>query len=185
MFSFEIDSEIKLILPQPHLAEELLELVRENLEILQPWMPWATDDYSIEKSHEFIKTILSRYAENGSFDAIISYQNKLVGAIGFHNFDVVNKSAEIGYWLAKNSQGKGIVTKCASGLCDFLFDDLDLNRVQINCNVENSKSRAIPEKLGFTLEGVHRQCEFQNGKFADWTIYAMLKQDWLEIKKNK
>ena len=63
-------------------------------------------------------------------------------------------------------------------LIDYLFDTIELNRVQINCNVENKRSRAVPERLGFKLEGIHRQVEFLNGKFGDWAIYAILRSEW-------
>ena len=55
---------------------------------------------------------------------------------------------------------------------------MDLNRVQINCNVENERSRAVPERLGFKLEGIHRQVEYLNGRFGDWAVYGMLREEW-------
>ncbi len=84
----------------------------------------------------------------------------------------------MGYWLAKQAQGKGLMTKCCRTLVNYAFDDLKLNRVQINCNVENTKSRAVPERLNFKLEGIHRQVEFLNGEFRDWAVYATLKEEW-------
>ena len=98
--------------------------------------------------------------------------------MGFHNLESNNKSAHIGYWLAREAEGKGLMTRCCRVLIDYLFDELNLNRIQINCNVENTKSRAIPERLGFKLEGIHRQVEFFDNRFGDWAIYAMLKEDW-------
>jgi ribosomal-protein-serine acetyltransferase len=59
---------------------------------------------------------------------------------------------------------------------------MKLNRVQINCNVENVRSRAIPEKLGFKLEGMLRQMEFVNGRFGDWAVYGMLRDEWENSK---
>jgi ribosomal-protein-serine acetyltransferase len=178
MFSYQIDENLKLILPQMHNAEELFAVVRENLDELKTWMPWATDDYSIDSAREFIKRNLRNLAEDGSFAANIVLEEKIVGSVGFHNLDSENKSAHVGYWLAKAAQGKGLMTKCCRVLIDYLFDVINLNRVQINCNIENAKSRAIPERLGFKLEGVHRQVEFFDNRFGDWAIYAMLREDW-------
>ncbi len=181
MFSYQIDENLKLILSQPHHAEEITKVVRENLEQLKLWMPWATDDYSIDSAREFIKFNLAQFAENGSFGASIILEDRFVGGVGFHNLDLKNKSAHIGYWLAKEAQGKGIMTRCCRVLFDYLFDDLGLNRIQINCNIENTKSRAIPERLGFQLEGIHRQVEWLHDSFRDWAIYAMLKEDWKNL----
>ena len=185
MFSFRIDENLKLILLLPQDAEEVTSVVRENIEHLKPWLPWATDEYSIETAREFIKKNLKELAEKGSFGTGIVLDEKIVGAIGFHNLDFRNKSAHIGYWLAMEAQGKGIITRCCRVLIDYLFDTMKLNRVQINCNVENTKSRAIPERLGFQLEGIHRQVEFINNRFGDWAIYGMLAEDWRKMKGEK
>lgn len=162
-------------------AEELTRVVGENLEELKLWMPWATDDYSVESAREFIKLNLSGFADNGSFGASVFFEGNLVGGIGFHNLDLRNKSAHLGYWLAKEAQGKGIMTRCCRALIDYLLGDFGLNRIQINCNIENAKSRAIPERLGFQLEGIHRQVEFLGDDFRDWAVYAMLKEDWKNL----
>jgi len=182
MFSYQIDENLKLMLPQPRHAEELAAVVQTNLKLLKPWMPWATDDYSIDSAQDFIKRNLKTFAETGSFSASLILDGKFSGTVGFHNLDLTNKSTELGYWLAKEAQGKGIMMRCCRVLIDYLFDVLELNRIQINCNTENAKSRAIPERLNFKLEGIHRQVEFLNNRFGDWAIYAMLKKNWKEKK---
>ena len=183
MFSYKIDEELKLILPSEQNAEEIYIAVRENLEELKFWMPWVTDDYSIDTARDFIKTNLTEMAQNSTFAAAIALNEKIVGTIGFHHLDTINKSVQMGYWLDKQAQGKGLATKCCRILINYAFNELKLNRIQINCNVENKKSRAIPERLGFKLEGVHRQVEWLNNEFRDWAIYAMLAEEWRLIGK--
>lgn len=178
MFSYQIDSQLKLALPQLEQAEELTALVQHNLEHLKRWMPWATETYSVESGREWIQRTLNEFAEHGMFNAVILYNEKAAGTIGFHNLDTANRSAHIGYWISKDHEGKGIISRCCKVLIDYLFDVMMLNRVQINCSVENVRSRAIPERLGFKLEGIQRQAEFINGAFRDWAIYSMLKEEW-------
>ncbi|HEX9960697.1 MAG TPA: GNAT family protein [Pyrinomonadaceae bacterium] len=178
MFSYEIDENLKLVLPLRQHAEEITAVVLENLDQLKPWMPWATDVYAIDSALEFIEQNLKRLAEAGSFALSVVWKGKIAGSVGFHNLDNDNKSAHIGYWLAEEAQGKGLITRCCRVLIDYLFDELKLNRIQISCNVENVKSRAIPERLGFQLEGIHREVEFFDSRYGDWAIYAMLKEDW-------
>lgn len=178
MFSHKIDDNLQLCLPELHRAEEIASVVRANLNHLQPWMPWAVDDYSVDSAKEWIQRTLTEFAEDGRFNAIILVDEKVIGTIGFHNLNTAHGSAEIGYWLDKAHEGKGIITRCCRVLIDYLFEVRGLNRVQINCNVENVRSRAVPERLGFALEGIHRQVERVQGKFGDWAVYAMLRSEW-------
>ncbi len=181
MFSYRIDDELKLVLPTERNAEEIYRVVRENLEELKLWMPWVRDDYSIETARDFIKTNLIEFAENNTFAVAVALNEKIVGTLGFHHLNSANKSVQMGYWLDKSAQGKGIITKCCRVLINHAFEDLHLNRIQINCNIENTKSRAIPERLGFRLEGIHRQVEWLNNEFRDWAVYAMLAEEWKNL----
>lgn len=178
MFSYQIDENLKLVLPTERDAGEIYVVVRENLEELKLWMPWATDDYSIDSARDFVKTNLIEFAEDNTSAAAVALNEKIVGTIGLHHLNPVNKSAQIGYWLDRQAQGKGIITKCCRVLINYAFGDLNLNRIQINCNVENVKSRAVAERLGFQLEGIHRQVELLNNKLCNLAVYAMLAEDW-------
>jgi len=153
------------------------EVVRENLEHLQPWMPWAVDDYSVANAKEWIRQTYDGLAQDGQFSALIFFDDKFVGTIGFHDLDLQNKRAAVGYWIDRSYEGRGIITRCCGVLIDYLFDRMDLNRLQINCAAENTRSRAIPERLGFTLEGTFRQYEFREDRSGDWVVYGLLKSE--------
>lgn len=183
MFSHRIDEHIKLALPELHNTEAATKAVRENLEHLKPWMPWAADDYSDVHAREWIKRSLNEFARDGRFNALIWWDDEIIGSIGFHDLSTANGNAAIGYWIAKKHEGKGIVTRCCRVLIDYLFDTMKLNRVQINCNIENIRSRAIPERLGFTLEGTLRQVEMVNGRLCDWAVYGLLREEWHSQKR--
>lgn len=178
MFVWQIDENIGLALPQYHMAEEITALVRENLDRLHPWMNWAVEDYSIETANGYIERTLRSFADDGRFEACLLWGKTLIGTIGFHGLDNLNKSAYIGYWIAKEYEGKGIITKSCRVLIDHLFNDRELNRVVITCNVENVRSRAVPERLGFKFEGIRRKAEFLHDHFGDWAVYAVLRDEW-------
>lgn len=178
MFSCIIDEGLRLELPEMQQAEELAALVQKNLAHLQPWMPWAVDDYSVGHAKQWITMTRDMFAKDGTINALIRSDAVVVGTVGFHAYDPINRKAEIGYWIDKHYEGKGIITKCTRVLIDHLFDKMKLNRVQINCNVENVRSRAIPERLGFKIEGILREVEMLKGHFGDWAIYGMLRSEW-------
>jgi len=85
---------------------------------------------------------------------------------------------EIGYWLSESFQGKGLMTDAARAVVAYLFDELDLNRVEIHCAAGNVKSAAIPRRLGFTLEGTSREGQLLNGRYQDILRFSMLKREW-------
>ena len=70
------------------------------------------------------------------------------------------------------------MTRATKTLIDFAFNNLNLNRVQFSCAVDNKKSCAIPERLGFKKEGIARQAEWLYDHFVDWQQYSLLKDDW-------
>lgn len=94
--------------------------------------------------------------------------------VGFHRLDWDQLSTSIGYWIAERQQGTGTVTRAAAALVDHAFGVWKLNRLEIRAGVENDRSRAIPERLGFTQEGVLREPERVGGRFVDHAVYAIL-----------
>jgi ribosomal-protein-serine acetyltransferase len=74
------------------------------------------------------------------------------------------------------------MTKSCIAYINYAFNELKLNRVEIRCAVENSKSRAIPEGLGFKNEGTIREAEWLYDHFVDHIVYGMLARDWKGVK---
>lgn len=185
MFEFQVDENIKLRLPLPHHADELTVVVRENLLHLQQWMPWAVNDYSIQSARDYIKQNLQAMSDETGLAMSIVDGDKIIGQIGLHELNRHAKSTHTGYWIAKNAQGRGIVTRCCRVLIAYCFGELNLNRVQINCNTANAKSRQVAERLGFQLEGVHRQTELSgDGQRGDTAVYGLLKDEWNSAAQN-
>lgn len=178
MLPYQLDEHIRLEMPSPEHATEAALAVHRNLDRLSQWMPWAVENYSEEHARQWIARTREQFEKDGSFSAIILFDGRIIGSVGFHGLDVVNRHAAIGYWIDADFEGKGVVTRCCIALIDYLFDTLGLNRVQINCNIHNTRSRAIPERLGFRHEGVLRNVEFLNGSFRDWAVYSMLRSEW-------
>lgn len=181
MFTFKVDKEIELQLFQPHDAINLCQLVEENREHLRQWLPWIDNLASPLDYDAIIPLWLRQFAENNGFNTGIIYLGKLVGSIGLHQIDWHNRHTSIGYFLAKNAEGRGIMTRVVRALLHYAFNKLYLNRVEIRCGEYNMKSRAIPERLGFTIEGKMRDGEKLHGNYHDIILYSMLAQDWRRI----
>ncbi|WP_252393492.1 GNAT family protein [Hydrogenibacillus sp. N12] len=106
------------------------------------------------------------------------YRGTLVGVIGYHRIDWENKKTSLGYWLDPTVQGRGIMTRAARTMVDHAFFHLGLNRLEIRAATENTRSRRVAERLGFTLEGIIREAEWLGDRFVDHAVYGLLAREW-------
>ncbi len=178
MFIHSIDENTTLALVEMRDADELFALVDASRMYLREWLPWVDASVSVEDTKAFVHAAQQQYARGDGFQCCIRYKGKIVGIIGFHRVDRFHKNTEIGYWLAEEYQGRGIMTACCRSFVDFAFREYKPHRVEIRVAVENQKSRAIPERLGFTHEGTLHESEWVNDHFVDGAVYAMFERDW-------
>jgi ribosomal-protein-serine acetyltransferase len=101
----------------------------------------------------------------------------LIGSTGFNRLEWTAKVCEIGYWIDRDEEGKGTITKACRAMITYAFDELEMNRIEIRCSTENVRSAAVPERLGFKLEGTLRQAEVLNGHAHDFFIFGLLAED--------
>lgn len=178
MVSFKVDSEVRLREFTLEDARAVFDAVIANRDHLSPFMHWMTPGYSIDSAKAFIEQSIEKRAARKSLSLGIFRGEQFIGSIGFVYFDWVAGKAEIGYWISADEEGKGIVTASARLLIGFAFRELELNRIEIRCSSENRRSAAIPERLGFTREGLLRMAEFRNGRLHDFEIYGLLASEW-------
>jgi ribosomal-protein-serine acetyltransferase len=179
MVRLVVGDEIAIRLHEQSNVEELYALIERNRSYLKEWMPWA--DQGSEESSEFVKRALQDFATGEACEAGIWYQERLVGSIGLHARNSMFRKMEMGYWISEESQGKGIVTRSCLTMMGFAFDELKLNRVEIQVAVGNDRSSAIPERLGFTREGTLRKMGWHAGEHVDLVVYGMLAEEWKNL----
>lgn len=177
MFRHRVNDEVELRLLEQIHALDLFNLIDANRSHLREWLPWVDGTQSVVDTSVFIASALRQFAEGKGFQAAIYCQGQLCGVIGHHGIDWANRSTSLGYWLAGTHQGKGIMTACCSAVVAHAFAELHLHRVVIRCATENRRSRAIPERLGFKLEGISREAEWLYDHFVDHAVYAKLQGD--------
>lgn len=181
MFTLKVDHEIELQIIQHHHAEELFQAVYNSRDYLRVWLPWIDELNSPSNAHSFISTWIKQYIDGTGLYLGIRYKGNLIGCIDLHQIDWYNQLASIGYFLTRNAQGKGIMTRAVSALLQYSFIGIGLNRIEIRCGEKNIKSRAVPERLGFTYEGCIREGENLYGRYHHLLQYSMLAREW---KKN-
>ncbi|WP_078551957.1 GNAT family N-acetyltransferase [Bacillus alkalicellulosilyticus] len=180
MFKAGIETHTYLTILETRHADELYSLIAASRDSLGQWLGFPENTNEVQDTKAFIEKSLHRFSENNGFWAGIWHKDKIVGSIGYLYIDWNNQKTEIGYWLGKDYEGLGLATKACRLFIEHAFRELQLNKVEINVAPENVKSRAIPERLGFTKEGTIRNYELLHGKYLDRTIYGLLKEEWIE-----
>ncbi|WYP25146.1 GNAT family protein [Alkalihalobacillus sp. FSL W8-0930] len=161
-----------------HHAEELFQLIDKSRESLSAWLTFPTYTHSVSDTVAFIEKSLKRSETNNGYWSGIWYEGKLVGSIGLLYIDYTTRRTEMGYWLGEEFVGKGLMTNACTQLIRVAFDELNLQKTEIKVATINTKSQAIPMKLGFTQEGIIRRDERINNTFHDRILYGLLKDEW-------
>ncbi len=182
MWGHPLGEGLWLRLLERHHAETLFALTDRNRDHLRPWLPWVDGVRNAADSLAFIEEGLERLARGDGYELGIWLEETLIGVVGVHKIDRENASTSIGYWLDAGHQGRGIMTRAVAAVLDDLFFTRGLHRVEIRVAPENRRSRAIPERLGFRMEGILREATRYGGRWGDVIVYAMLDREWRALR---
>lgn len=159
-------------------ARALFERVDADRARLRRWLPWPDANRAPADSRAYILRMRAQARAGIGQSYGLWWRDRLVGVAGFNWIDQPNRSGAIGYWLAREAEGRGLMTRAVSALLRHGFRTLKLNRIEIRAGIRNRRSRAIPERLGFRREGTLRQAEWVNGRFVDHAVYGLLAEAW-------
>lgn len=177
MFTKKIDDTLSLALIQPSFAKDYFEIVSQQHQQLSEFLPWVRHAKDEAFFQTFITQSLHDYADGKSMICTIIYNNNVVGVIGINKISHELKKTNLGYWLSADYRGKGIVTRSTQAMVDYTFNDLGMTKVEIKSAVANKASRAVAERLGFTLEGIITQSERVNDVILDHAVYGLRHSD--------
>ena len=151
----------------------LFSLTDQNREYLREWLPWVDGNTEEQHTRNFVIKMQGLLQEGKGRGWAVYYEDQLVGVIDFHRMKLEDGITDIGYFLGKNSQGKGIVTRACQAIIDFGRTELDLKKITIRCISENVKSQAIPKRLGFTKVRTDEKAVLLYGKKRDLVIFEL------------
>lgn len=133
--------------------------------------------YTEQDGLSFISDMLSAN-ENETFAFAITIDNKVIGSIGvFRQGNIHRQTAELGYYIAEEYWGKGIMTEAVKQICKYVFDKSDIIRIYAEPFAYNTASCRVLEKAGFQYEGTLRNNAVKNGKVIDMKMYSLLKEE--------
>ena len=133
--------------------------------------------YTKQDGADFISAMLAA-DENETFAFAITVDDKVIGSIGvFRQVNIHRRTGELGYYLAEEYWGRGIMSEAVKQICKYVFDKSDIIRIYAEPFAYNAASCKVLEKAGFQYEGTLRNNAVKNGKVIDMKMYARLKNN--------
>lgn len=108
----------------------------------------------------------------------LAAEGRLIGSIALHLRDANHRTVEMGYCLHRDYWGQGLMSEAAWGLADAGFRRFGLHRIYATCDVRNTGSWTVMEKVGMRREGLLRQDRHVKGGWRDTYLYAVLAAEW-------
>ena len=174
------DEDVTLRLLEPQHAEEVFAVVDAHRDHLGRWLPWVETSRSPTDTAAFAEQSLRHFAERKALTLSVLERGAVVGGAGWtqwrsgESVGVTRGSADIGYWLAEDAQGRGIMTRAVRRIVDLASHEYGLWRLTIQAEPANARSCAVAERLGFQLEGtMHRVCRWGD-RWVDHRLYSLL-----------
>ncbi|MFD1017903.1 GNAT family N-acetyltransferase [Thalassobacillus hwangdonensis] len=179
-FPSQFETERLLVrMPLPGDGKAVHEAIEASSKEFQKWLPFAQKKQTLEEAESNVRQAHADFLkrEDLRLHILLKETGELVGSTGLHRIDWDIPKFEIGYWIDTRHCGKGYMTEAVAGVASFAFDELKAKRVEIKCDIENIRSRAIPERLGFDLEGILRKDSTSpDGKtIRDTCIYSKIR----------
>ena len=165
---------------EPADIQMLLDSIRESVEHLKPWMPWAhAEPEPAEEKEKRLRRFRAQFdlGEDFGYGIFNTDETRLLGAIGLMA-RIGDEQLEIGYWIHKDFVNQGLMTEATAALVKVAFEILHIHRLEIHCDPGNFASAAIPRKLGFTHEGTLRaKTRFLDG-WSDSMVWGLLEREY-------
>ncbi|WP_440603928.1 GNAT family N-acetyltransferase [Bacillus sp. GB_SG_008] len=155
---FQIETE-RLILRAPLQSGDgrtVNAAIKNSLNELKAWLPFAQNIPAVEETEINLREAHIKFLKRESFRFLIFHKdtNDFIGTVSIQGIDWDIPKCEIGYWINTPFSGNGYMVEAVKELTNFGLNQIQFKRIEIRCESTNLKSRSIPEKLGFELEGI-------------------------------
>jgi ribosomal-protein-serine acetyltransferase len=155
MFQLTVDDEIALVLAEERHAQLMTDLIVRNQARLARWEPWAEQPATLEGTRAYIRSALEDFVRGRQISTIIAVDGgrRFVGRCGIR-INPHTSAGDIGYWIDRDYERRGITSRSARALISSAFDEVGLSKMDLRTSVDNKRSRAVAERLGFAFEGL-------------------------------
>lgn len=173
-----VTERLHLRMPMPGDGKAVYEAIQASITELKPWLPFAHEEQSEQNTEANIRIAHAKFLlrENMRLHIFHRESGEFIGSSGLHRPDWTIRKFVIGYWIDTRHRGQGFMTEAVEEITAFALSELKANRLEIHCDTLNVRSRAIPERLGFSLEGILLRDDLSadGTELRDTAIYAKI-----------
>jgi len=157
-------------------VELLYAAVDESRASLSAWLPWCHPGYCIEDSRAWVESQVVAFPEGTQYAFVIEEEGGLmIGGCGLNHLNRDEGLANLGYWVRRSWQGRGVATEATRQLAAWAFANTPFVRLEILCCVENAASRRTALAAGAAHEGLLRRRIPLGGVHHDAYLHALVK----------
>jgi RimJ/RimL family protein N-acetyltransferase len=142
------------------------------------WISVIPSPYTEEDSYSFIGQARENWdrGECYNFAIVDAESGDLAGSIAVRMMRF--NTGHVGYWIARESRGRGAATEALTALCGWAVETLDVKRLELLTDVDNEGSQRVAQKAGFQREGILRSAlAHRDGTRRDSVIFSLLPQE--------
>jgi RimJ/RimL family protein N-acetyltransferase len=162
---------------RPEDTDRLFTAVTESVLELSPYETWCHPGYTREEAAEYVNWWCEAWSRGEAYYFAVEHRatGEFLGSCGLSDLVMEHKRAGLGFWIRSSRTGRGFATEAAQIVGCLAFEDLGLERLELETAVHNAASRRVVEKLGCTFEGIlHRRLVLPGGP-TDTAMYCWLR----------
>jgi ribosomal-protein-serine acetyltransferase len=192
----------RLIIRPPEIGDGAVvnAAIIESFDVLHRFMDWAKNKPSAQETEEIMRICAANWILKKSEDPWLQLlifdksTDQFIGGTSFYNINWKVPSLETGYWIRSSLSNHGLMTEAINAITQYAFKQLRVKRIAITCDVDNTRSQKIPERLGYTLEATLKSNRIKpnSDEVSDSLLYARvdflglpeLQVHWPGLKKS-
>ena len=189
--------QMERMMPMPRLFGErimLREYKKEDLQYMRMWVndPEVTENLSdiflyphtLNATESFLNMMLEGKSSEKGFVIANKDTEEYIGQIDLMSIDWKNRVASLGIIIgSEENRSRGYGAEAIRVLQEFVFESLNLNRLELMLHDYNQRGYKCYLKCGFREEGRKRQDYYINGRYTDTIYMGILRAEYQENKE--
>ena len=161
-------------------ASDLQRAVSSSVGHIGPWLDWCTPRFTLKDARAWVNSSIDHWQQGQAFRwAIVGSTDKhILGGVDIYLPVLGQPVGQMGYWVRRDSVGRGICTQAAAQALHWSFDRLGLARVELFVQPDNSSGIAVARKLGAKLQGQQEDQITFNGESRLANQHMVLAKDF-------